>query len=158
MLPTAYNNNYEILQTPLYVVILAEMIHDARIIPLDGRPRLDARLRQWMGTPRGHWDGDTLVVETTNFTNKTTFRGSSEGLHLTERFTRVAPDLLRYQATIDDPTTFTKPWTIEVPATPADGRIFEYACHEGNYSMTNALSGSRAAEKAQEETAKQKPR
>ena len=154
MLPTAYNNNYQIFQTQQYVAILAEMIHDARIIPLDGSPPLGADIRQWMGSSRGHWDCDTLVVDTTNFTNKTTFRGSQERLHLTERFTRVSKDLLRYQVTIDDPTTYTKPWTIEVPATPSDGHIYEYACHEGNYAMEHALSGSRAAEKAAEEAAK----
>ena len=147
MLPTAYNNHLQIFQTPDYVVVLAEMIHEARIIPLDGRPRLNPVLRQWTGSSRGRWEGDTLVVETTNFTNKTTFRGSSDGLHLTERFTRVAPDVLRYQVTVSDPSTFTRPWTIEVPATAAEGQIYEYACHEGNYAIPNALSGSRAAEK-----------
>jgi hypothetical protein len=128
--------------------VLAEMIHEARIIPLDGRSRLNPALQQWTGSSRGRWDGDTLVVETTNFTDKTTFRGSSEGLHLTERFTRVSPEVLRYQVTINDPSTFTRPWTIEVPATAAEGQIYEYACHEGNYAIPNAMSGSRASEKA----------
>jgi hypothetical protein len=147
MLPTAYNNHLQIFQTPQYVVVLAEMIHEARIIPLDGRPRLAPVLQQWTGSSRGRWEGDTLVVETTNFTNKTTFRGSSDNLHLTERFTRVSADVLRYQVTVSDPSTFTKPWTIEVPATAAEGQIYEYACHEGNYAIPNALSGSRAAER-----------
>jgi hypothetical protein len=146
MLPTAYNNNYQIVQTPDTVAILAEMIHDVRVIPLDGRPHLTPGLRQWMGNSRGHWEGDTLVVDTTGFTDKTTFRGSSENLHLTERFTRTERDLLIYRVTIDDSTTFTKPWTIEIPATPADGTLYEYACHEGNYAMVHALSGSRAKE------------
>ncbi|MEQ1870400.1 MAG: hypothetical protein ABL961_10295 [Vicinamibacterales bacterium] len=158
MLPTAYNNNYQIFQTKDNVTILAEMIHDARIIPLDGRPHLAPGLRQWMGDPRGHWEGDTLVVDTTNFTNKTTFRGSSENLHLIERFTRTDKDTLTYRATIEDPTTFTKPWTIEMPAVRLDADIYEYACHEGNYGMSNLLSASRAAEKeaAEAEAAKKK--
>jgi hypothetical protein len=147
MMPTAYNNNYQIFQTRDYVAILAEMIHDVRLIPLDGRTHVDRSVRQWMGHSIGRWEGDTLIVDTTNFTNKTNFRGAGENLHLTERLTRVAPDLLRYQATIDDPTTFAKPWTFEIPATPAEGRIYEYACHEGNSSMLHALSGSRVVEK-----------
>jgi hypothetical protein len=154
MLPTAYNNHLQIFQTPHYVVVLAEMIHEARIIPLDGRPQLDPALQQWTGSSRGRWEGDTLVVETTNFSNKTTFRGSSAGLRLTERFTRVSSDVLRYQVTIDDPSTFTRPWTIEVPATAAEGQIYEYACHEGNYAIPNAMSGSRAAEKPPTEPAR----
>jgi hypothetical protein len=156
MLPTAYNNNYRIVQTPDTVAILTEMIHDVRIIPLDGRPHLDPNVRQWMGNSIGHWEGDTLVVDVRNFTEKTSFRGSRENLHVTERFTRTAPDLLTYQVTIDDPTTFTKPWTIEMPANLSDGAMYEYACHEGNLSMEHALSGSRAAEKAQKEAAERK--
>jgi hypothetical protein len=148
MLPQPYNNNYQVLQTRDYVVIVAEMIHDARIIPLDGRAHLPSHLREWMGDPVGRWEGDTLVVETTNFTNKTSYRGAGENLRLVERFTRTAPGVLRYQATIDDPTTFTRPWTIELPATPSDGEIYEYACHEGNYAMFNILNISRAMEKA----------
>jgi hypothetical protein len=154
MLPTAYNNNYRIVQTPDFVAILAEMIHDVRIIPLDGRPHLGSSIRQWMGDSRGHWEGDTLVVDTTNFTGTTSFRGSGENLHLTERFTRVDRNMVKYEVTVDDPKTFTKPWTIEVPATRAEGTMYEYACHEGNYSMVHALSGSRAAEKEAEEAAK----
>jgi hypothetical protein len=153
MLPTAYNNNYRVLQTREYVAILSEMIHDARIIPLDGRPHVASSVRQWMGDSRGHWDGDVLVVDTTNFSTKTTFRGSSERLHLIERFRRIDNDTLLYQVTIDDPTTYTKPWTIELPAARMNENIYEYACHEGNYGMTNLLSASRAAEKEAAEAA-----
>jgi hypothetical protein len=154
MLPGAYNNNYRILQTPGSVMILVEMIHDVRIIPLDGRPHLPATIRQWMGDPRGHWEGDTLVVDTTNFTNKTHFRGADENLHLVERFTRTGPDTILYQFTVDDPTAFTKSWTGEAPFRRAEGQIYEYACHEGNYAMTNMLRGARAQEKAASEAAK----
>jgi hypothetical protein len=158
MLPTAYNNNYRIFQSKDTVAILAEMIHDARVIPLDNRPHLPPGIRQWMGDSRGHWEGDTLVVDTTNFTNKTVFRGSSENLHLTERFTRIDRDTLQYRVTIDDPTTFTRPWTIELPAARMDGDIYEYACHEGNYGMRNLLSASRAAEREEAEKASNAPR
>jgi hypothetical protein len=147
MLPGAYNNNYQIFQTPDHVVILAEMIHDARIIPLDGRPHLGTGLRQWMGDPRGRWEGDVLVVETRNFTDKTTYRGSAEGLHLIERFSRIDADTLHYQVTISDPSTFTRPWTVALPAATTGGRLYEYACHEGNYGMANLLTGARAREK-----------
>lgn len=147
MLPTAYNNNYRVFQTPEYVAIVSEMIHDARIIPLDGRPHLPTSLRQWMGDSRGRWEGDMLVVDTTNFSTKTTYRGSSENLHLIERFRRIDTDTLLYQVTIEDPTTYTRPWTIELPAAKMDGDMYEYACHEGNYGMYNLLSASRVAEK-----------
>src|SRR5260370_7888465 len=110
MLSAQYNNNYQIVQTPVYVMILAEMAHDARIIPLDGRSHADSKIREWKGDSRGHWEGDTLVVDTTNFTGKTRFRGSSENLHVIERFTRVAADTILYKFTVDDPSTFTKPW------------------------------------------------
>ena len=158
MLPTAYNNNYRILQTKDTVAILAEMIHDARIIPLDGTPHLPSGIRQWMGDSRGHWEGDTLVVDTANFTSKTTFRGSSENLHLTERFTRTDKDTLVYRVTVEDPTTFTRPWTIEMPAVRMDADIYEYACHEGNYGLRNLLSASRAAERQAAEAAAKAPR
>ncbi len=147
MLPSGYNNNYQILQTPTHVAILIEMIHDVRIIPLDGRPHASPPIRQWLGDSRGRWEGHTLVVITTNYTNKTSFRGSSENLRLTERFTRVDAETINYEFTVDDPTTFTKPWTAAIPMTKAEGPIFEYACHEGNYGMTNLLSGARAQEK-----------
>ena len=149
MLQTAYNNNYRIVQAPGYVTILIEMIHDVRIIPLDGRPHLPANIRQWMGDPRGRWEGSTLVVDTTNFTNKTHFRGADENLHLVERFKRISPNTIIYQFTVDDPTAFTKSWTGEIPFMKTEGPIFEYACHEGNYSMANMLRGARAKERAE---------
>jgi hypothetical protein len=154
MVPSGYNNNYEILQTPGYVVILIEMIHDVRIIPLDGRPHPPQNVRQWMGDSRGHWEGDTLVVDTTNFTDKTNFRGSGENLHLVERFTRADAETLNYEFTVDDPASFTRSWTAAIPMTKTEGPIFEYACHEGNYGMRNLLSGARAEEKAAEEAGK----
>jgi hypothetical protein len=144
MLPTAYNNNYQILQGPGYVAILTEMIHDVRIIPLDGRPHIPANIRQWLGDSRGHWEGNTLVVDTTNFTDKTNFSGADENLHLVERFTRTDDRTILYEFTVDDPTAFTRPWRGEVPFTKAPGPIYEYACHEGNYSMENMLKGARA--------------
>jgi hypothetical protein len=146
MLPSGYNNNYQILQTPGYVVILIEMIHDVRIIPLDGRPHAPQVIRQGMGDSRGRWDGNTLVVTTMNFTGKTNFRGASENLRLVERFTRVDADAINYEFTVEDPSSFAKLWTASIPMTKTDGPIFEYACHEGNYGMTNLLSGARAEE------------
>jgi hypothetical protein len=148
MLPGPYNNNFQILQTRDRVVILNEMIHDARIIPLDGTPHVSSNIRLWMGDSRGHWDGNTLVVDTTNFSGEYSFRGSDRNLHLTERFTRVAPDALLYEFTVDDPTAFTKPWTAQIAVTRTKGPIFEYACHEGNYAMTDILAGARAGEKS----------
>jgi len=147
MLPGPYNNNFQIVQTRNQVVILNEMIHNARIIPLDGSPHVAANIRQWMGDSRGRWDGNTLVVDTTNFSDEYSFRGSDRNMHLTERFTRVSPDTLLYEFTVDDPTAFTKPWTVQIPVTRTKGPIFEYACHEGNYAMTDILAGARAAEK-----------
>jgi hypothetical protein len=155
MLPGAYNNNYQIFQTPDYVVILAEMIHDARIVPLDGRGPAPQNVRLWMGDSVGRWEGDTLVVETTNFTDKTNYRGSGQTLHLIERFTRLSADVLDYRVTIDDPTTFTRPWTVALEATRTDGEIYEYACHEGNLGLEGILKGARAQEKM--ETAKKTP-
>jgi hypothetical protein len=154
MLPTAYNNYYQIVQGPGYVAILVEMIHDVRIIPLDGRPHLPANIRQWMGDSRGRWDGDTLVVDTTNFTDKTNLRGSDKDLHLVERFTRISEYTILYQFTVDDPTAFTRVWKGEIPLTKAQGPIYEYACHEGNYSMEGILKGARAQEKAAAEPKK----
>jgi hypothetical protein len=147
MLPGGYNNNYQIIQSPGYVVILVEMIHDVRIIPLDGRPHLGSSVRQWMGDSRGHWEGKTLVVDTTDFNGKARFRGADEKMHLTERFTRADPDTLLYEFTVDDPTAFTKPWSAQVPMRKSEGPIFEYACHEGNYGMEGILGGARAEEK-----------
>ena len=148
MLPANYNANYQIVQAPGYLLILSEQIHDARVIPLDGRPHLPASIRQWMGDSRGHWEGGTLVVETTNFTDQTNFAGSGAGLRLVERFTRTAPDNILYEFHVDDPATFTHPWTVQIPMTKAPGPLFEYACHEGNYGMTGMLSGARAEEKS----------
>jgi hypothetical protein len=145
-LPDFYNNNFLILQSPDYVVILMEMIHEARLIPLDGRPHLGPRLRQWLGDSRGRWEGDTLVVETTNFSEKTNFRGSGEGLHLVERFTRAAADTIVYEFTVEDSMTWTRSWTARIPMTRTDAPLFEYACHEGNYAMFNILAGARAQE------------
>ncbi len=147
LLPSGYNNNYQILQVPGYVVILIEMIHDVRIIPLDGRPHLPQHIRQWLGDSRGRWEGNTLVVDTTNFTDKTHFRGADRNLHLIERFTRVDPNTILYEFTVDAPTAFTKTWKAQAPLTKTAGPIYEYACHEGNYSMWNVLKGARAQEK-----------
>ena len=150
MNPSAYNNNFQLFQTPEYVVILNEMVHDARIVPLDGLPHLPEHIRQWRGDSRGHWEGDTLVVDTTNFTGKTTFKGSGKNFHLVERFTRVDAGALLYEYTIDDPESFTKPWSAAIPMTKTEVPMFEYACHEGNYAMTNILGGARAEENAAE--------
>ena len=146
--PSAYNNNVQLFQTPDTVVIFNEMIHDARIVPLDGRSHLPDGIRQWMGDPRGRWEGDTLVVETTNFLRETHFTGSSANLNLVERFTRVDDGALLYEFTASDPATFTRPWTAQIPMKRSDGPLFEYACHEGNYGMHNLLAGARADEKA----------
>jgi hypothetical protein len=155
VLPVIYNNGNQIVQTPGYVVIRNEMIHETRIVPLDGRPHVSSSIRTFLGDSRGRWDGNTLVVETTNFTDKTAIgvngggNAHSNALRITERFTRVAPDTLQYEATIDDPRTWTRPWTLSFPwkQDPTYG-FFEYACHEGNYSLFNILSGHRADEKA----------
>jgi hypothetical protein len=146
MLPSAYNNNVQIFQTSQNVVLLNEMVHNARVVPLDGRPHIARNIRQWVGDSRGRWDGDTLVIETTNFLGETAFPNSSSNLRLTERFTRVSQDVLLYEFTVNDPTTWTKPWTAQVPMTKTTQPLFEYACHEGNYGMTNLLSAARAVE------------
>jgi hypothetical protein len=143
-----YNSNYQILQTPGHVVIFQELIHDVRIIPLDGRPHVGDTIRQWHGDPRGRWEGNTLVVDTTNFSPKSDFRGASAKVHLIERFTRVGPNTIHYQFTVEDPTTWTKTWTAMIPLKPTPGRIFEYACHEGNIGLVGILAGHRAEEKA----------
>jgi hypothetical protein len=146
MLPGPYNNTYQIYQTAEHVAILSEMIHETRVIPLDGRPHVAGAVRKWTGDSRGHWEGDTLVVDTTNFTDRTRFRGSSENLHVIERFSRVDASTILYKVTIDDPSTFSKIWTMEYPFVATKGPIYEYACHEGNYSMTDILGGARKAE------------
>ena len=156
MLPSAYNNNVQLFQTPGTVVIFNEMVHNARIVPLEARPHLSQDVRQWTGDARGHWDGATLVVETTNFLRETGFTGAGAGLNLIERFTRVDDDTLLYEFTIEDPDSFTRPWTAAIPMAKTDGPMFEYACHEGNYGMTNLLAGARADDAAAREGPVQK--
>src|SRR5215467_6193245 len=146
--PTAYNNNVQIVQGQGYVALLIEMGHEVRVIPTDGRPHLPSSFRLWKGDSRGRWEGDTLVVETTNFSNKNSFRGSSENMKLIERFRRLDADTLMYQFTVEDPETWARPWTVEIPVTKSQGRLFEYACHEGNYGMAGALAGARAEDKS----------
>ena len=145
---TGYNNTYQIFQTPDFVAILVENIHDVRIIPLDGRPSLDDGVRQWNGDSRGHWDGDTLVVETANFSDATVHRfPSSRQTRAVERFTRVSDDRIDYEFTVEDPTVYTRAWTAVRPMPRLDDYIvYEYACHEGNYAMTNILTVERASE------------
>ena len=155
LIPAAYNNNVQIFQTRDHVVILSEMVHDARVVPLDGRARLAPAVRLWMGDGRGRWEGDTLVVETRNFSRRTpsfnptitTAVGSGETLRLTERFTRVDADTLRYEYTVDDPATFTRRFTAAIPMRRSELPLFEYACHEGNRGLHNILAGARAAER-----------
>lgn len=149
-----YNNNVEIVQGPGYVAIVQEMIHETRVIPLDSRPHADQRIRNWLGDSRGHWEGNTLVVDTTNYkggiiaANYNCCRGAGENLRVSERFTRVDGGKLDYQYTVDDPTTYTRQWTVSLPMTKIEEPLYEYACHEGNYGMTGLLSGARAMEKA----------
>jgi len=147
--PSEYNNGFQIVQSPDYVTIYYERQHEARVIPLDGRPHLNGQVRQWIGDSRGRWEGNTLVVDVTNFGEQTSFRKSSTTLHLIERYTRVDANTVRVETTVDDPTTWTKPWTVAVTGKkdPAYWQIFEYACHEGNYAMRHILSGARAEEK-----------
>jgi hypothetical protein len=159
LFPANYNNGYQIIQTPGYVVILAEMIHEARVIPLDGRPHEPSSVQSWTGDSRGHWEGTTLVVDTTNFNDKgwlTTYASSgrirgvphSDALHLVERFTLVDQDTIIYQMTIDDPSAFTKPWTVSLPFSRDEHyQLFEYACHEGNQAIGNILRGARRVER-----------
>jgi len=145
MLPTLYNNNYQIVQTPDSIMILVEEIHDVRIIHMNAKHPPD-NVQQWTGDSIGHWEGDTLVVETTNFTNQTHFRGSSQSLKVTERFTRVDAKTILYKATMEDASTWTKPWTVELPFIAQAGPIYEYACHEGNYAIEDILGGARKIE------------
>ena len=144
MTPGAYNNNVQLFQTPEYVALLNEMNHNFRIVPLDGRAHVDLLL-QWTGDSRGHWEGETLVVETTNFLRETSFvRGQTDThLRLIERFTRVSPQTLMYEATITDPTVWSRPWTYQIPMQNNDQPLYEYACHEGNYGLYNILAGAR---------------
>jgi hypothetical protein len=146
MLSAGYNNNLQIVQGAGYVAILHEMNHSMRIIPTEVRPHAPQAVRQWRGDSRGHWEGDTLVVDTTNFTDRNPFRGSSDKLHVVERFTRVDADAILYRFTVEDPATWDKPWTAEVPWTKVSGPIYEFACHEGNYALANTLRGARVEE------------
>jgi hypothetical protein len=154
MMPANYNANYQIVQATGYVALLSEQIHDVRVIPTDGRPHVSQNVRQLLGDSRGHWEGNTLVVETTNFTDRTAFRGSGEHLHLIERFTRTGADSMDYEFTMNDPESFTKPWTARIPMAKVAGPIYEYACNEGNYGLSGSLSGARAEEKRAEEAKK----
>ena len=163
IVPAAYNQNLLLLQTPDHVVLLTEMVHTVRVVPLDGRPRLGDALLQWSGDARGHWEGDTLVVESANFLDERRWTtsnpmgaiGSTKGLRLVERFTRVDPDTLEYEFTVTDPETWTAPWTAQQPMRRNDLTLFEYACHEGNHSMEGILAGARADEKAAAQVATQ---
>jgi hypothetical protein len=147
MLPGPYNNNYQIVQTRDYVTITVEMIHETRIIAMDGRPHLPQAMRKWLGDSIGHWENKTLVVDTTNFNDKTRFHGSDENLHLIERFTRTGPDTILYEFTVDDPTAFVAPWRAEIPMRRTAGPMYEFACHEGNFALGRMLSIARDAEK-----------
>ena len=142
-----YNNYHQIVQAPGYVAILTEMMHEARVIPLDQRPHVGSGVRMWVGDSRGRWEGRTLVVETRNFNAKKLFRGATEQMHLVERFTRLDADTIEYRLTVTDPATFTRPWTLENGLHKADGALYEVACHEGNYGLRGILSGARAEEK-----------
>jgi hypothetical protein len=148
--PGGYNQNMQVIQTADHVALVTEMVHTARIVPLDGRPQLNNRLRQWSGEARGRWEGDTLVIETTNFNAARGWRGSTGNMKLIERLTRLDADTLEYKYTVIDPDTWTRPWTAAIPLRLSDLPMFEYACHEGNYSMANILSGHRVAEREPE--------
>jgi len=144
IMPVGYNNNLDILQGPGYVVVRSEMVHASRLIPVDAtRPHVGSRIRQWSGDSRGRWEGNTLIVETTNFNDKIRFRNSTPALRVTERFTRTDADTIDYQFTIDDPNTWTRAWTAALPLHKVPGPIYEYACHEGNYGLPNILRGQR---------------
>ena len=147
---SGYNSYFQLFQTPAQVTIIQEMGHIVRTIPLDGRPHLDAKIPQWTGNARGRWEGDTLVVETRNYESRSRYSGASEGLVLTERFTRVSPTVLRQELTLTDPDTWTAPWTVELLLDQSQDAIFEYACHEGNYAMPGILGGARAEEREAE--------
>lgn len=146
MLPQAYNNNIQIVQTPNEVMILNEMVHDVRIIPLDGRPHIPAAITQWHGDPKGRWEGDTLVVDSTNFSEQAEFQRAGSNLHLIERFTRIGPDMLQYEFTVEDATTWVRPWTVSFPMVRGEHPVYEFACHEGNYGLQFILSAARVLE------------
>ena len=144
--PLGYNQNLQVLQTPDHVALVTEMVHTTRVVPLDGRPRLRHDIAQWSGDSRGHWEGDTLVVETSNFDAERRWRGSTKSMKLVERFTRIDADTLEYEFTVTDPAVWTSPWTASIPMRRNDLTLFEYACHEGNYAMPNILAGERRRE------------
>jgi len=146
MLPAGYNNNMQIVQGQGYVAIVHEMNHSVRMIPTDGSPHPAASIHLWRGDSRGHWEGDTLVVDVANFTARNPFHGSGDKLHVIERFTRVDPNTILYRFTVEDPETWDKPWTAELAMAKDDGPIYEFACHEGNYGLANTLHGARVAE------------
>jgi hypothetical protein len=148
MMPAGYNNNLQIQQSPGYVMVLHEMNHSVRMIPTDGQPHVPAAIRLWRGDSRGHWEGDTLVVDVTNFNAGNPFHGSGDQLHVVERFTRVDADTILYRFTLNDPGTWDKPWTAEIAMSKTDGPIFEFGCHEGNYGLANTLRGARVEEAA----------
>jgi hypothetical protein len=150
MQPVGYNSNLSFWQGPGYVVVTQEMIHNSRVIPIADRPHIGSAIQQYYGDARGHWEGETLVIETTNFTDKTAFRNSTSALKVTERITRTSPDTIVYRATMEDPHTWDRPWTIEYEMKRTNDEIYEYACHEGNYGMQNIMRAQRAAEKAAE--------
>jgi hypothetical protein len=155
MMPPGYNPAYQIIQSPGYVTILIEMQHETRVIPLDGRPHAPASVRSFLGDSRGHWDGDTLVVETTNFNDKVAFQGASENMKVTERFTRISDDEIKYEFTVNDPSTWEIAWKGQMPFVKIGGPVFEHACHEGNFGIANTLAAVRLEEKkAAEEAAK----
>jgi hypothetical protein len=156
MMDAAYNSNYQIVQAPGYVMILTEMIHDARIIPLDGRPQPPAAVRQWMGVSRGRWEGETLVIETTNFNGKNPFRGSTENMKVVERLRRVSDDTIEYNFTVEDKSMWVRPWSAEAAMRKTVGPLFEHACHEGNYGLYNTLVGARLDEQKARESATKK--
>jgi len=152
ILPGLYNNNIRITQAPGVVAIVHEMVHETRIVPLDGTPF--SGVRGYMGESRGRWEGDTLVVETRNFDGRASWRGAGENLRLVERYTRIAPDAIDFRLTIEDDTNWTRPWTIAYSMRPAEGELYEYACHEGNYALRHILENARAAERAAAEAAR----
>ena len=147
MTPPPYNDILQIMQMPGYVIVYRELATAPRIIPMDGRPHPTSQIRNWAGHSVGRWEGDTLVVDTTNFNEKAAIQGSGPALHVIERFTRVSADTIMYRVTLEDPDTWTKPWSVEIPMMATDGRLYEYACHEGNYGLPNILSGARFAER-----------
>lgn len=157
MLAPGYNSNLQIVQGVGYVAIVQEMIHDVRVIPTDNSPHLPSNIRLYFGDSRGRWEGNTLVVDTTNFTDKTAFQRSTENLHVVERFTRTGDQTIKYEFTVEDPVAWAKPWSAEVNWAKMNEPIFEYACQEGNYGMANNLSGARATEKKAAEAAAKKP-